>query len=183
MEDKTLQELKKSSVKFREALSFANTLSADELFRCFNRIKYEAHGFPAIMIYRIERDANYDSYWEANLRNDVNWQEPKVECKGYAAKGAMALMYAWCIHKGYLSYEEMNIYRLEKRVSSLFYFVIKLVAVIWALDYMLAGGIVAPIWYLIAILPLLISILLAYVYAAKAAKGRLVTEESERTKK
>lgn len=94
----TTDELKQSSSAFCNALLYAGHLSTDELFEVFDQLKYKAFGFPAVMLYKIE----HHDYWEAGLRNDVNWKEPKIDCKGKTAKDAMVLMYAWCVHKGYL---------------------------------------------------------------------------------
>ena len=94
----TTDELKQSSPAFCNALLYAGHLSTDELFAVFDQLKYKAFGFPAVMLYKME----HNDYWEAGLRNDVNWVEPKIDCKGKTAKDAMVLMYAWCVHKGYL---------------------------------------------------------------------------------
>ena len=87
-----------SSPAFGNALLYAGHLSTDELFAVFDQLIYKAFGFPAVMLYKME----HNDYWEAGLRNDVNWGEPKIDCKGKTAKDAMILMYAWCVHKGYL---------------------------------------------------------------------------------
>ena len=94
----TTDELKQSSPAFCNALLYAGHLSTDELFAVFDQLKYKAFGFPAVMLYKMK----HNEYWEAGLRNDVNWEEPKIDCKGKTAKDAMVLMYAWCVHKGYL---------------------------------------------------------------------------------
>ena len=99
MADKlNIEDLKKSSPDFCRALEHAQKLSTDEIFVVFNELKYKAFGFAAVMVYKME----HNEYWEANLRNDVNWEEPKIDCIGKTVKEAMALMYGWCIHKGYL---------------------------------------------------------------------------------
>ena len=94
----TTDELKQSSPAFCNALLYAEHLSTDELFAVFDQLKYKAFGFPAVMLYKME----HNDYWEAGLRNDVHWKEPKIDCKGKTAKDAMVLMYAWCVHNGYL---------------------------------------------------------------------------------
>jgi len=93
-----IEDLKKSSSAFTDALVIAQNMTTDELFEAFNKLKYKASGFPAIMLYKMQDN----DYWEAGLRNDINWQQPKIDCTGKKAKDAMILMYAWCIHKGYL---------------------------------------------------------------------------------
>lgn len=98
IEELTTDELKQSSPAFCNALLYAGQLSTDELFAVLEQIKYKAFGFEAVMLYKMK---HYD-YWEAGLRNDANWKEPKLKCVGKTAKEAMALMYAWCVHKGYL---------------------------------------------------------------------------------
>jgi hypothetical protein len=94
----TIDELKQSSPAFCNALLYAGHLSTDELFAVFDQLKYKAFGFPAVMLFKME----HNNHWEAGLRNDVNWEEPKIDCKGKTAKDAMVLMYALCVHKGYL---------------------------------------------------------------------------------
>lgn len=94
----TIDELKKSSPAFCNALQYIEKLSTDEIFEIFNQLDYKAFGHAAIMLYKMKRD----DFWEASLRNDVNWKEPKLDCVGKTPKEAMILMYGWCIHKGYL---------------------------------------------------------------------------------
>ena len=98
MKELTVDELKRSSPDFCNALSYAGKLSTDDLFAIFDQLKYKAFGYAAVMLYKMDRD----DYWEASLRNDVKWEEPSIDCKGKTAKEAMVLMYAWCVHNKYL---------------------------------------------------------------------------------
>ena len=92
------EELEQNEV-FRNALSTANSLSTDELLEAFEKVEYKAFGFPAVSVWKFK----HENYWQAELRNYMFWQEPKLECKGETAKDAIALLYAWCVYKGFLS--------------------------------------------------------------------------------
>ena len=94
----TVDELTTSSPAFANAMLAAGHLSTDELFDKFEQLDYKAFGFSAIQLWKLTGE----NYWQAGLRNDVNWKEPKLECVGKTVKDALSLMFGWCVHKGYL---------------------------------------------------------------------------------
>ena len=99
MEQKlTVAGLKEISPIFNEAVEFAKKLSTDELFEKLDHVQYKAFGYPAVMLYKMDSK----SYWEAGLRNEPDWEVPKLDCKGKTAKDAITVLFAWCAYKGYL---------------------------------------------------------------------------------
>jgi hypothetical protein len=100
----TKDELLQSSPDFANAMLAAGLLSTDELFKKFEQLDYKAFGFAAVQLWKF----THDDYWQAGLRNDVNWKEPKLDCIGKTAKEALSLLYGWCVHKGYLKIEKQE---------------------------------------------------------------------------
>jgi hypothetical protein len=94
----TVAALKEISPLFKEAGEIAKKMSTDDLLEKLENVKYDAFGIPAVMLYKLDSK----NYWEAGLRNEPDWKGPQLTCKGKTAKDALIVLYAWCVHKGYL---------------------------------------------------------------------------------
>lgn len=83
---------------FRKSFIETYTMSMEELFIYFNALDYESFGHGAFMMWKI----NGSNKWTCGLRNNKEWEESKLDCSSEAPKDALAMLYAWCKHKGYL---------------------------------------------------------------------------------
>jgi hypothetical protein len=95
-----LSELIEHDTTFSNAYRHAKIhfYNSDDIFDEFRTVKYKAFGFAGIILFKmIDSDV-----WEAGLRNDINWDAPKLACSGDTAKEAMSQLYAWCVMNKYL---------------------------------------------------------------------------------
>jgi hypothetical protein len=96
----SLDEMIALSKKFADAFSYAKSIDTDTLLKEFDQLEYKAFGYPAVMIWRI---AHQNEPWTSSLRNDINWEEPTIQFDALTPKESVEKLYAWCVHKGYLS--------------------------------------------------------------------------------
>lgn len=90
--------IKDSSSK-RRLLKSPSFLTTGEILKDFERLNYASFGFGAAMIWRI---CGKNEVWEAALRNDQNWKEPKPEFSGNTFEEALNKLHNYCIEKGYI---------------------------------------------------------------------------------
>ncbi len=101
-DDLKLQDLVANSEKFRMAWFEANQLTTDQVFEKLNSVSYKSFGFGAIMLHRMTGSYVTDKLWKCTLRNVASWEEPSLRCEDKSPHQALSMMYAWCVHKGYI---------------------------------------------------------------------------------